>query len=150
MEVQNGENKVLARINDAMSNRQMKPAKAVAGETTYSFQHLTIERFKVGPFQFHDGIVKVPESRVDAFIALWEGLHASDKNQIVQLKEEVNTRTLRDFKAVRGAIGTADIKAPIKDTPAPAANESPAATDAAQASNPNGGFKLPSFTPKTT
>lgn len=145
MTEENNAPRVLARINDTMSGGR-RAAEPQEGEKVYAFEHDSIARFKVGPFEFRDNICRIPESQVDRFLLLWQGLNPADRHAISALKEEKNTLTLQEFRGIRGAVSTADIKDKTQDAAPKQADAPSQVTDAAAISaGPTGGLKIPNL-----
>lgn len=84
------------------------------------YKHKGIARFNIGGdvhrggFQFTRHILKITSKEDEQrFLDLWAKLHPSDRIQIVRVMHVVNEESPEERRAVRGAMGTADIRAPI-------------------------------------
>ncbi len=82
------------------------------------FKHKGVSRFSIPRkngkrFEFRNGLITVEDADVDEFLITVSNLPRFDQSSIVELKQLENERSLAESRAVHGAIGTADIKAPV-------------------------------------
>ena len=76
-----------------------------------AYRHNKIRRFKVGPFEFEDHILKIQtEEENEQFVQLHEQLHPRDRNAIVEILNLENTRKVGGMKTIRGAADTTSFK----------------------------------------
>lgn len=80
-------------------------------ETKYHFKHERINRFLVGKFEFKNHMLTIPESDLELFLKIVDGLEPIDRNNIKQVMEVENERSLDALRSrvVREAVGTRDI-----------------------------------------
>src|SRR5690606_13497914 len=84
--------------------------------TVAAFKHRRIRRFKVGKFEFRDHLLFLTsEEDLESFIEAYQGLAPEDRNAIVKYdfqREAQLESPVSATKAIRGALGTKQIKDP--------------------------------------
>ncbi len=106
-------------------------------EPKVSYKHRRISSFQVGEFVFKNFVMTIPQSKVEAFEKAYDGLLGIDKNAIVRLKNVENEAPVKS-RAIRDSVGSTDILAQTKNTPATPLDESGAPITA-----PRMAFRLP-------
>lgn len=108
---------------EAIQARSEMPIEYAPEIPLVTYRHKTISRFEVDRFVFKDHIMQIPATDVEEFESIWQGLHGSDKVNIVKVRdvlaEQAIARREKTGGAYRGLASTDRITDPTKNAPLP-------------------------------